>query len=156
MGDTGGEVKSGWVKKGFLVHPVHKHLLPVDFHDVCLFILSFAVLSLAAGAGIGADTAGDWHTAVEHAAGSGVCSTWHTLLAAANCWLPLPEYMMCPGHTMPSVPMCCVLLVLVLQVVVCCWCPCSASSLVSATFRSAAGQKACERLLVSCSSSLHN
>lgn len=50
---NGGEVKPRYVKKGFLIHPEHKHLLPVDFHDVCLFILSFAVLSLAAGAGIG-------------------------------------------------------------------------------------------------------
>lgn len=65
LGDAGAEVQSGWVKKGFLVHPVHKQLLPVDFKDVCLFILSFAVLSLAAGAGIGADTAGDWPTAVQ-------------------------------------------------------------------------------------------
>lgn len=79
LGDTGGEVKSGWVRKGFLVHPVHKHLLPVDFKDICLFILSFAVLSLAAGAGIGADTAGDLPTAsVQQAVVVGPLHIQHT------------------------------------------------------------------------------
>lgn len=45
--------KGTMVKKGFLVHPEHKHLLPIDYKDICLFVLSFMVLSLAAGAGIG-------------------------------------------------------------------------------------------------------
>jgi hypothetical protein len=41
------------VTQGFLVFPEHKRLLPIDAKDICLFILSFMVLSLAAGAGIG-------------------------------------------------------------------------------------------------------
>jgi hypothetical protein len=39
------------------MHPVqqyqHKHLLPMSARDVMLFILSFVILALAAGAGIG-------------------------------------------------------------------------------------------------------
>ena len=41
------------ISKGFLNHDSHKSLLPIDYKDVILFILSFLVLSLAAGAGIG-------------------------------------------------------------------------------------------------------
>jgi hypothetical protein len=48
-----GAKKTKMIVKGFLAHPEHKSLLPIDYKDVCLFILSSCVLSLAAGAGIG-------------------------------------------------------------------------------------------------------
>lgn len=41
------------LSKGFLQHPDHKALLPIELKDVALFLLSFMVLGLAAGAGIG-------------------------------------------------------------------------------------------------------
>lgn len=41
------------LSKGFLPQQEHKTLLPIDYKDVALFLLSFMVLSLAAGAGIG-------------------------------------------------------------------------------------------------------
>lgn len=41
------------LSKGYLQYEEHKALLPIGLKDVVLFLLSFMVLSLAAGAGIG-------------------------------------------------------------------------------------------------------
>jgi len=75
--------QSPLLSKGYLHYEEHKALLPIDLKDVVLFLLSFMVLSLAAGAGIG-----------EHAAAHcSMCMCIGCLSACFRCFIQCSTFL---------------------------------------------------------------